>query len=383
MNWYYIHHYFDPDFDHLHLKPVADSKGQVNLRNLNYVQNVVRGQVLAEIRDLAPSTSPLPEKRFIMQEPVLPVGANTEIDPENPRRLLASKNGFVFYHNKEITIKHLLNVRRNIDLHTGNIAFVGDLAVHGDVTSEFELRAANVLVKGIIESAFIRTTGSIVGEGGFKGSQEGKLIADRDVRLAFAETGEIRAGHNIAIDGTCLHCNIFTGSNLLVRGRLAGGVTRARHKVYVSHQLGLPSTTPTRVVLGQNPFVYRLIKKLEREQERLQNKMDKLNLLRERELQKTGEEKPPDKHYLLVQKKLEVLSRKLTDLRPKLYEEEMYKECILVVPGEILPGVIITIGDISLRVQKPEQDVHVRRVGDEIVIRQPAVLQKYSLKDYM
>ena len=381
--WYYIHHYFDPDFDHLHLKPVADSKGQVNLRNLNYVQNVVRGQILAEIRPLDPDTSPLPEKRFIMREPVMPAGANTHVDPENPNRLLATQNGFVFYYNKEITIKHLLNVRRNIDLHTGNIAFVGDIAVHGDVNSEFELRANNVLVKGIIEAAFIRTSGSIVGEGGFKGAQEGKLIADKDIRLAFAETGEIRAGKNIAIDGTCLHCNIFSGSNLLVRGRLAGGVTRARHKVYVAHQLGLASTTPTRVVLGQNPFVYRLIKKMEKEQERLQQKKDRLDTMRERQLQKTGEEPPLDKHYLLIQKKLEVLRRKLIDLHPHLYEENLYKDCILVVPGEILPGVIITIGDLSLKVQKPEQNVHVRRIGDEIVIRQPAVLQKYSLKDYM
>ncbi len=368
--WYYIRHYFDPDFDYQHLKPITDSKGQVNMRNLNYVQNVVKGQVLAEILPLDNSVSPMPEKRFIMREAVLPAGANTMPDPENPHRLLAAQNGFVFYYNKQITIKHLLNVRRSVDMHTGNIAFVGDLVVHGDVASQFELRAGNVLVKGIIESAFIRSEGSIMGEGGFKGAQAGKLIADKDIRLAFAETGEIRAGHNIAIDGSCLHCNVFSGSNLLVQGRLAGGIIRARHKVYVSRRLGLPGTVLTRVVLGQNPFVYRMIKKLEKEQDRLTLKLYNLESLREKEARETGEPTAPNQQHKLVEKKLEVVKHKLAALRPLLYEEDLYPDCQLIVPGELLPGVMVSIGDVSLRIQRPEQNVQICRVGDEIVIRQ-------------
>ncbi len=377
--WYYIRHYFDPDFDHLHLKPIADSTGRVNLRNLNYVQNVVKGQVLAEVLPIAENMSPLPERRFIMREPILPAGANTEPDPKNPNRLLSSINGFVFYYNKEITVKHLLNVRRNIDLHTGNIVFVGDLAVHGNVTSEFELRANNVMVKGIIEAAFIRTNGSIIGEGGFKGSQEGKLIAEKDIRLAFAETGEIRAKDKVAIDGSCLHCNIYTRS-LMVRGRLAGGTIRARHKVYVAHQLGLISALPTMVVLGQDPFLFRLVRKIKKDQARLQEKMDKFEAARFR-MEEKGEEFIPDKNYLLVQKKLEVLEQKITRLQPHLDEADT-SECILIVPGEVLPGVVVTIGDVSLKIQEPKRNVHIRRIGDEIVIREPAIVHK-TLKNYM
>lgn len=366
--WYYIRHYFNPDFDYLHLKPIADSKGIVDLRNLNYVQNVVKGQVLAEILPLEDDISPLPEKRFIMPEPLIPAGANTEIDPENPHRLLSSINGYVFLYNKEITVKHLLNVRRNIDLHTGHIAFVGDLVIHGDVTSEFELRASNVIVKGIIEGAFIKTVGSIEGKGGFKGSQKGKLIADNNIRLPFAETGEIRAGGNVAIDGSCMHCTIYAGLSVLVLGRLAGGIIRARHKVYVAHQLGLSSTTPTptRIVMGQDPFIFRQIKKLEKEQARLQEEMVKLEAIQAIEDEKQGDS-PTNKKYLLVKKKLEVLHHKLNGLKPLLYESNT-TDCLLVVQGEIMPGVIVTIGDISLKLHKSEKNVQIKRIGDEIVI---------------
>lgn len=203
--WYYLHHYFDPEFDHQNPKPKADSQGSANLYNLDYVQNVLAGQIVAEIRPLTQDVDPMPDKQFIMKDPVLPVGANTEIDPTNPNRLLASVNGYVFYYNKEITVKHLLNIHHSVDMRTGNITFVGDIVVHGDVHSEFQIRASNLLVKGIIEDTFIRTTIDLIAEGGFKGATIAKLIAGNDIYLAFCETGEIRAQNKIHISGSCMH----------------------------------------------------------------------------------------------------------------------------------------------------------------------------------
>ena len=51
---YYLHHYFTPDFNHKHLRPVPLADGNVDAFNLGYVQNVVAGQVLADL-------TPLPE----------------------------------------------------------------------------------------------------------------------------------------------------------------------------------------------------------------------------------------------------------------------------------------------------------------------------------
>lgn len=371
---YYIQHYFNPDFDHKQLKGITDSKGRINLRNLNYVQNVVKGQILAEVLPFDDTTVPVPEKRFTRDNPNLPVGSNTEIDPENPNRLIASINGYVFYHDKKITVKHLLNIRRNIDLHTGNIAFVGDIAVFGDVNSQFELRAANVVVKGIIEGAFIRTNGSIVGEGGFKGSSEGKLIAEKDVRVAFAETGYIRAMGKIVVDGSCLHCNMLSNKDIVVRGRLAGGTARAMRRIYVSSRIGLNSNIPTNIILGQNPLIHHLISKCEIGLGRLAKKQERYNTLRD--LHGPNDEQF-EKACRLVDKKIQIFNKEQIELKHLLYKDIDFEECLLIVPGEILPGVTVTIGDVSIKIQKPEQNVHLRRVGDEIVIRSPAVLESY------
>lgn len=372
--WYYIRHYFEHSFDHTHLKPLADAKGRINLRNLNYVQNVVEGQVLAEVLPLTKDMSPLPEKRFIRSEPTLPVGPNTAIDPNNPHRLISTINGFVFYNNNEITVKHLLNVRRDIDLHTGNIAFVGDLAVHGDVHSEFELRANNILVKGIIEGAFLRAFGSIVGEGGLKGGQSGKVIADGDIRMAFAETGEIRAHGKVAIDGSCMHCNIYSGSDVVIHGRLLGGVVRAHKKVFVSTRAGFTSDTQTQIVLGEDPFIYRMLRKSEEEYNRVSSILEGYEQLLER--YKKDDDRDFEKRYKLIAKKKEIYCKQVHDLKQQLAASFSAKDAMLIVPGEILPGVTVTIGGVSLKITQPETNVRLKRVGDEIVIRHPAIPKK-------
>ena len=374
--WYYIRHYFEQSFDHLHLRPVADSKGRINLRNLNYVQNVVKGQVLAELLPLTKDMASLPEKRFIRSDPTLPMGTNTALDPDNPNRLISTINGFVFYNNNEITVKHLLNVRRDVDLHTGNIAFVGDLAVYGDVHSGFELRANNIMVKGIIEGAFLRAAGSLVGEGGFKGGQSGKVIADGNIRLAFAETGEIRALGKVAIDGSCMHCNIYSGSDVVVQGRLSGGVLRARNKVFIANRIGLVSNTQTRIVLGEDPFIYRLLHKAQTEYQRVKTILDQYNQLRER-IEETSNE-AFEKKYKIIAKKVEIYHKQVHDLKQQLAASFSPKDAILIVPGEILPGVTVTIGNVSLKIKNPESNVRLKLVGDEIVIRYPAIPRELS-----
>ena len=144
---YYLHHYFDPDFSHVRLTPPEGADGAVDPHYLGYVQNVVAGQVLAEIVDLEQFPDTRRDPRFLYRERRLPIGPNCAPHRENPDRIVATSNGYVFYHDGLISVKKMLNVRGNVGFHTGNIMFVGDLAVHGDVLTNFAVHARNVLVK--------------------------------------------------------------------------------------------------------------------------------------------------------------------------------------------------------------------------------------------
>ncbi len=200
---YYLKHYFMPDFNHKRLRPMAMADGSTAMHYLGYVQNVVAGQVLAELmplngipegyapKDEAPgpdfaqahsagvdASLPIPaangypeqadvaatledeekeywdflqnldrmDPRFVYNKPVFPLGPNCGRDPENPNRIIALANGYCFYHQGLITVKKLLNVRQDVDFHTGNITFVGDIVVHGDVHPGFSVTGGSVLI---------------------------------------------------------------------------------------------------------------------------------------------------------------------------------------------------------------------------------------------
>ncbi|MCL2123980.1 MAG: FapA family protein, partial [Desulfovibrionaceae bacterium] len=265
---YYLSHYFDPDMDYLALKPRETADGEADRYNLGYVQNVISGQVLAEVlplNEIGNTALTSLNPRFFLADPVLPQGPNTRIDPKYPQYLLADANGYVFYYQGLITVKKLLNVRSDVDFTTGNIFFVGDMAVHGDVRAGFEIQANRILVKGMVEGGVVRASGDLALQGGARDGASGRclLSAGGNLRLPFVEKAELRAGNNIYIERTCQHATIFAGSSLVVKDRLQGGVIHARNAIYVANQLGSPTGASTRIFLGYSALRIRQLEKLD------------------------------------------------------------------------------------------------------------------------
>ena len=148
---FYLKHYFDPDFKHEKLTPSFTKDGSVTFFYLGYVQNVVAGQVLAELVDLDanPDFSNY-DPRFIFDKPYFPCGPNCIPHPGKPTRIIAQVNGYCFYHERLITEKTLLNVRRDVDLHTGNVTSAGDVIAHVPPRSRFTPQRHNTLAKGTL-----------------------------------------------------------------------------------------------------------------------------------------------------------------------------------------------------------------------------------------
>ncbi len=65
---YFLHHYFDPDFDYQRLKPKIREDGKVDHYNLDYVQNVIAGQVLAEWKEVDLTEVDNLDSRFVSEK---------------------------------------------------------------------------------------------------------------------------------------------------------------------------------------------------------------------------------------------------------------------------------------------------------------------------
>ncbi|MDR1946428.1 MAG: FapA family protein [Desulfovibrio sp.] len=380
---YYLHHYFDPDFRHTQLSPVREPDGSISPRYLGYVQNVVRGQVLAELTDLESFPENVRDPRFIYQDRRLPIGPNCAPHEDNPDKIVASANGYVFYNNGLISVKKLLNIRNNIGFHTGNVFFVGDTAVHGDVQTGFALHAANVLVKGHIESSKVKAAGDVVCLKGIRGSEASPSGGDQqksgdpempvptalveaggNLRLPFCEHAQLRARGNIIIDGSCLHSTLYVGGNLVIKGRLQGGTVVVNGLIYIEGRLGSDYSVPTRVMMGYNTFDYLQLQKIE---SRMTDLKDRKAFFERMSSRNQVMEQEYAGRINLVNRKLKALSLKHKMLWSRFEAAgKQASECRLVVPGTVMPGCEIYIGVGYLQTQETDSDITFFLEDDEV-----------------
>lgn len=418
---YYLRHYFQPDFNHVHVRPVPMADGSTDAYYLGYVQNVVAGQVLAEIVQLEAASEddtserqivadgpadalPIPEmgvtdetavpaqydynnfirnisevdSRFIYEAPVFPLGPNCARDPQNPNRIISLINGFCFYHNGLITVKKLLNVRQDVDFRTGNIIFTGNVLVHGDVKTGFKLTGGNLLVKGRVDGGQLRASGSVVVHGALKGAPSALIDAKGIVRLSSCEQARVITRGNLVIDGNCMHSELFVGGSLIVKGRLQGGMVHAKGVVYVKDQLGNAQGAPTKIALGYNPIEYLHLQELN---QLYQNQSQKLqyHVARARKGPIFAAESAPYQE-LAHQKLAAIKSMQSAAWRRFSQDERSADHTRVLVLGTVWPGVEISIGRAYYKVIDEHRDVFFALHEDEVVNGSPALAKNFSFE---
>ena len=364
---YYLRHYFNPDFDYLRPKPGIGEDGESSdLYSLGYVQNVIAGQLLAEVIPLEQAGAE-PDPRFVLSRPVLPGGANTRVDPAYPNYLLSTSNGYVFYNNGKITVKRLLNVRQDVSFRTGNIFFVGDMAVHGSVRSGFSVQANNLRIMGMVEGGVARARRDLMVDGGARGGAGQHCLLDAGDKLLtpFLEKIEARARGNMVVEKYCLYSTVYAGANMVVREQVYGSTINAYGSVYVGRQLGNKAAISTKIYLGYDPLSIRQLEKIDKIISGLSQSITHLKAV--------AGHLPPDaneasrKLARLVEQRERMKQR--TELWSKLYLDENYMQnCRLMVPGKVYPGVEISVGRAFMLVERPYENVLFRLCYDDIIV---------------
>ena len=429
MTHYYLHHYFIPDFNHKRLRPVAMVDGNVDAHYLGYVQNVVAGQVLAElvtfaelpqgashsvtaVPAVASTVIPLPnlregypepedlplaaergnsghknvssamesiDTRFLYDAPVFPLGPNCARDPQNPNRIISLVNGYCFYHQGLITVKKLLNVRQDISFRTGNITYVGDVVLHGNVFPGFSLYGKNIRVKGKIDGGTVHAKGDVVVEGGIKGSPKALLEAGATVRLASSEQAKIVTPGNLIIDGDCIHSRLYVGGSLFVKGRLQGGSVNCGGTVVVKEQLGCNQEAPTSLALGHDPLARLRMQWIHERNEEQSNRLQ-YYAARARMGAHVAEECAP---LVEVATRKRAIIQDMQNAALRMFEAETVTDGKnrLVVPGVVYPGVTVSIGQASRKIVDEVANVFFSLHEDEIVNGSPAISKGFPSAD--
>lgn len=237
-------------------KPKILPNGNVDFKDLSFINTVKKGQVLAEMVPPTKGVSGITvTNKTIIAKPGKKVnfkfGKNVEIT-EDEMQLISLADGTIVFEGEKITVVELLEIKGDVGVKTGNIKFSGKVIVHGSLTSGYSIECDDDLeIMGIVESAEIRCKGNVIIGSGIQGNDIAKLDIKGDLISNFINNCSCKVGGNIE-SGAIMHSEIICDGSVHLKGKRAlvvGGTLNVRKEI-LAKTIGSDMGTITKLVLG-------------------------------------------------------------------------------------------------------------------------------------
>lgn len=179
------------------LKPVFDKEGKADYKNVDNIHQVKKGDVLAVKTPMVPGTpgrdifgKPIPAA--VAKDMAFKIGANTGVSPDG-LSLVALVGGYVYHQAGAVCVGVTYVLKGDVDFHTGNLHYQGDIQILGNVTDGFTVEAeGSITVEGTVEGADVISHGAGVhiksgvfghGKGHIAGRTFVKVLGAQDIRI--------------------------------------------------------------------------------------------------------------------------------------------------------------------------------------------------------
>ncbi|MGA9228072.1 MAG: FapA family protein [Mesobacillus sp.] len=163
-------------------------------------------------------------------------------------------DGKVSITNTSISVNPVFEVKGDLDLKTGNLDFVGNITIRGNIPSGYELKAGgDIWVHGLVEASSLQAAGNIIIHGGVAGGMKGSISAGGNVLVNYLNQANVKAGQDVIVKTSILHSRVTAGGNVDCRtGTLIGGTISAGRNIFVKG-LGNELFTKTELAVGWDP----------------------------------------------------------------------------------------------------------------------------------
>lgn len=347
-------------------RPTHLLDGSVDYRNLDLVENVEAGTLLASIN---PATAGTPGKTVLgnilpakdgRNYPLL-VGKNVELS-EDGLEARAKMDGQVVRIQGRLDVLPIFEVPGDVDYSTGNIKFNGTVIVHGVIRDGFKVEAkGNVQVNGSVEGAIIMSQADVILRGGVRGQGKASIEAGGSFIARFVEKAQVKAQDTIQISEAAMHSRLEAGTRVIVeggRGWLVGGKAAAGEEIR-ARTIGSKIGTSTDLEVGYNPQLREYLQEVQTQLDELSKQLESviqaIRLADKGLLSRNASSQERDQLYVKLRKTDEELSTKVRELEEEKHQLELSMEQLgkgAVRASEVIhPGVRVTIGRIAYLVR--------------------------------
>jgi len=243
------------------ISPLETEGGRVDFRQIRRLRNVLKGQKLAQ---RIPPTEGVPGKAVTGdviepkkgKEAFFKLGKNVVTD-EAKNFIYAAIDGLVTHTDGDkINVFPVYEVNGDVDYRVGNIDFVGNVVVRGNVLPGFRIRASgDIRIVGGVEAAELEAEGSIDITAGILGQNKGYVKSGKSIRVNFIQDANVESKEDVVVSQSILHSQVRAGRNVICQGSkglIVGGVIQAGEQI-VARTVGNAMATPTVLEAGVLP----------------------------------------------------------------------------------------------------------------------------------
>ena len=279
----YIQYNFETD--QKKLKARESDKGNVDFKELNRIQNVVEGQVLAT---KIPATRGKGGKTILGhyleakngKDINIQLGQNVHLDKDGVN-ILASVDGQVLFINDKITVEPLLMLDA-VNIKSGNVKFVGSVIVKGNVEDGFDVRASGTIdIGGSVGKCHIESeNGDIIVHQGVFGKDEGYIKAGKSLWGKFIQSAKIEVEENVIASDSLMNCDVTAMKNIVLYGKKAqitGGTYFATEEI-CARTIGSAGGSDTTLSVGIDPRAKKRLDELQEMQADLMKELENVEL---------------------------------------------------------------------------------------------------------
>lgn len=355
------------DFDRSNIK-LKEKNGRVDFREMNLIQNVVEGQVLAKKvpaekgtpgRTVTGKLMPAKDGRDVS----IDAGKNVEIE-EDGMAARSTINGQVVLTGDKINVEPIYVVQGDVNLKSGgNVIFLGTVYVKGSVDDGFKVKASgNIEVMGNVGKAELDAEGDIIVHQGITGKSGGKIQSAKSVWAKFIENARVEAGEFVVASDGIINTHVIANKKIVCRGKRAtivGGTLKAAEEIHAK-SLGSVAGSETVLEVGYDPRSKEKLARLEERIGTFDESLEEINLnIRTLEnFKKAKKELPEDKAAFLEElyAKREEANLEKKQLLEDVQTIQEYLSSLQIrgrisASSKVFPGVRIYIKDAFLEVR--------------------------------
>ncbi len=234
--------------------PVEDENGIVDYKNLGFITNIYKGTKIAKVTrptEGEPGTDvlgrPVPQKKGTAAKITLGKGTAYK---NNNTEIVASVDGNLRYSIGGFTVDEDLVLMGDVDISKGNINFIGNVTVKGNVFEGFRvISKKNITIEGSVTGAEISAGGNVTIKLGCVGAN---INCSGNVSLDFCENSTIHSEGRVEAT-SFVGSEVYAAKSIVAirKSVIAGGKYTALESIEAS-TIGAESYVRTEITLGDN-----------------------------------------------------------------------------------------------------------------------------------